>query len=357
MKRPPYLKIYKDRHGKRRVYYRRPGYPLVPLPEPLYSEAFWTAYHAAKEGALETVTPTPGKPAAGSVSALIERYYRSAEWKSLAPATKESFRRVYERFRQEHGNKPVDLLTTVHVNRMLDKMADRRGAAANFRKRLSALMNFAVSDGWIKSSPVTTAKRIRHVAKGIRTWSEEDIAKYRKHWPVGSPQRLAMEVLLHTGLRRSDAVRLGHEHVVNGSTFVLSTSKSRGRITLMIPIHQSLKRILASVPPDQGTYIATFDGTPRSDKAFTNWLREAAHAAGLPHDSSPHGLRKAACRRLAEAGCNVHEIMAITGHKNLAEVELYTRAVRQRLLAEQAFGRWDKAFPEQTEPVANVSPG
>ncbi len=139
----------------------------------------------AKEGALEgTVTPTPGKPAAGSVSALIERYYRSAEWKSLAPATKESFRRVYERFRQEHGNKPVDLLTTLHVNRMLDKMADRPGAAANFRKRLSALMNFAVSDGWIKSSPVTTAKRIRHVAKGIRTWSEEDIAKYRKHWPV-----------------------------------------------------------------------------------------------------------------------------------------------------------------------------
>jgi integrase len=37
-----------------------------------------------------------------------------------------------------------------------------------------------------------------------------------------------------------------------------------------------------------------------------------------------HGLRKAAARPLAEAGCTTHEIAAITGHKTLSEVERYT---------------------------------
>jgi hypothetical protein len=39
-----------------------------------------------------------------------------------------------------------------------------------------------------------------------------------------------------------------------------------------------------------------------------------------------HGLRKVAARDLAEAGCSVHEIMSVTGHKSLAEVERYTKA-------------------------------
>jgi integrase len=86
-------------------------------------------------------------------------------------------------------------------------------------------------------------------------------------------------------------------------------------------------------------------GAPRSPKAFTGWFKEAARAAGLPPDSSPHGLRKAACRRLAQAGCSPHEIMAITGHKALAEVETDTKAVRQKFLAQQAMGRLVSAFP------------
>ena len=44
-------------------------------------------------------------------------------------------------------------------------------------------------------------------------------------------------------------------------------------------------------------------------------------AAGLPIDCQPHGLRKAAGRRLAEAGCTAHEIMSVLGHKTLSEAE------------------------------------
>ncbi|WP_062017988.1 tyrosine-type recombinase/integrase [Gluconobacter japonicus] len=57
---------------------------------------------------------------------------------------------------------------------------------------------------------------------------------------------------------------------------------------------------------------------------FIDWCREA----GLPAGCSPHGLRKAAARRLAEAGCTTHQIAAITGHRSLAEVARYTQAAK-----------------------------
>ena len=66
-------------------------------------------------------------------------------------------------------------------------------------------------------------------------------------------------------------------------------------------------------------------------------LRDGRKKRGI--DGSIHGLRKACCRRLAEAGCSVHEIMAMSGHKSIKEVERYTKAVEQERMAGQAMAR------------------
>ena len=66
-----------------------------------------------------------------------------------------------------------------------------------------------------------------------------------------------------------------------------------------------------------------------------NWFREECDKAAL-HHCSAHGLRKAAARRLAEAGCTAHEIAAITGHASLREIVRYTKAADQRKLAAAA---------------------
>jgi integrase len=50
-------------------------------------------------------------------------------------------------------------------------------------------------------------------------------------------------------------------------------------------------------------------------------------------------LRKAACTRLADAGCTAHEIAAISGHKTLSEVQRYTRGADQARLARAAMER------------------
>ncbi|RWP02385.1 MAG: hypothetical protein EOQ98_04000 [Mesorhizobium sp.] len=73
------------------------------------------------------------------------------------------------------------------------------------------------------------------------------------------------------------------------------------------------------------TFLMTAQGKPVSEAGFTNWFRDMATDAGLPVGLSPHGLRKAACARLADAGRSAAEIMSIRGHRNLAEVQTYER--------------------------------
>jgi integrase len=63
---------------------------------------------------------------------------------------------------------------------------------------------------------------------------------------------------------------------------------------------------------------------------------------GLPAGLNVHGLRKAAARRLAEAGCTVHEIASITGHRSLQMVQHYTTSADQQRLAGAAVARLPK---------------
>ena len=91
--------------------------------------------------------------------------------------------------------------------------------------------------------------------------------------------------------------------------------------------------MLASIKHNHLNLIITAQGAARSEKAFTNWIIEAATTAVLPAQRSPHGHRKAACRCLAEAGGTASEIRAITGHRNLPEVQTYVDAVNRKLLA------------------------
>jgi integrase len=356
--KPRYVHLYRDCTGKQRAYFRKPGRPRVPLPLPLYSPAFWVAYEAAAQ-ASDPVAETAAKPKVGqarpgTLSWLIEQFYKSAEWRSLRPSSKETYRRQYERFREEFGEGRLVNLTTRRVDQILGRMADRPAAANNLRDRLNVLMKFAKDLRLIEENPVDEAKRIKHKQKGFRTWTEEDVEAFRRRWPLGTPQRLAMEILLYTGLRRSDAVRLGRQHMTpDGKAFQITAVKTG--VQLYIPIHPDLKDVLETALAGHLTYIVTAQGAPRSPKAFTGWLKEAAKLAGLPPDSSPHGLRKAACARLADCGATTLEIMSITGHQNLRELETYTRAANNKRLAEQAMGKWASTSPrtDREREVAN----
>ena len=345
-KLPKYAHRYPDRYGRERIYLRMPGRPQVALPVPLFSEAFWIAYHKAMAGAVE---PAPQTGAArtkpGTMNALIAAYYQSSAFTARAPSTQRTYRSQIEEFRKDHGDDPVASLKAKHIDAILGKVAKGSTAQAHkLRKRLLKLMKLAVTWGYREDNPVLVADRIDHKEKGYRTWTEDDIQRYRQHWKKGTPQRIALEVLLNTGLRRSDAVRLGKQHR-QGIFHVIAVRKNRETVNAIIPVNNTLETHLASVPAGCLTYIVTERRIGRSEKAFTNWIIDAARAAGLPPRSSPHGLRKAMCRRLADSGCTSAQIAAITG-QSIVVIERYIKEYNREKAAQTAMTSLENAFDE-----------
>src|SRR5262249_19249445 len=167
---------------------------------------------------------------------------------------------------------------------------------------------------------------------GFPTWSEDEIAQFEERHPVGTKGRLAMALLLYTAQRRSDVVTMGWQHVVGDA---IKIKQQKTGTVLAIPIHPELKAILAATERRGLLFLTTERGTPFSAHGFSNWFKQQCRLAGLPLRTA-HGLRKSAATRLANAGCSSDQIMAITGHKTLAEVAHYTRAVDQQRLARQA---------------------
>jgi integrase len=199
----------------------------------------------------------------------------------------------------------------------------------------AALAGQARPRGAARDDPTRDVKAIRIKSGGHHSWTDLEISQFERCHAIGSRARLALALLLYTGQRRGDVIRMGAQHVRGGTLYV---KQEKTGAELAIPMHPDLAAVIAATPSGHLTFLTTTIGSPFAATTFTHWFRRECDKAGLPHCSA-HGLRKAAARRLAEAGCTAHEIGAITGHASLAELVRYTKAADQRRLAEAAMAK------------------
>jgi integrase len=205
-------------------------------------------------------------------------------------------------------------------------------------------MKYAVEFGLREDNPATGVKLPNQKTDGYHSWTDAEIEQFEAYHGQETRARLALSLLLYTGQRRGDVIRLGRQHIRDG---VVHVRQRKTGIELAIPIHAKLAAIIAETPADHFTLLTTQTGKPFSDAGFGNWFHDRCNEAGLAHCSA-HGLRKTAARRFAEAGCTVHEIAAITGHASLSEVQRYTKAADQARLARAAMDR-----PNSEHPLSN----
>jgi enterobacteria phage integrase len=331
-KLPPFVERWRDRHGKVRVYFRKGKGIRVALPASIGSTDFDAAYQAALSGQLAPAQEHRARPAPGTIDALIISYMHGATYRGLRDTTKAGYASRIEALRTQHGHRTVAGLTRERiVTGILQPYADRPGAALSTLKVLRVLIRHAIDIGWLKHDPSLGIKRPK--TQEIRSWTDPEIKAFEERWPIGTKQRLAFALMLYTGQRRSDVHRLTWTDV-SGATIRVVQQKTRRK--LVISLHHELLAVLAAAGRDHVTIINTGYGQPFTVDGFSQWMRHAITEAGLPIECQPHGLRKAAGRRLAEAGCTAHEIMAVLGHKTLTEAERYTREADQAQLATAA---------------------
>ena len=350
---------YTDRHGKRRWRFRPEKGFSRELGTDYGSDDFTRRYEAAvaEHQTGRKIGAGAARTVPGSVSDLVASWYLSPEWKALGDTTKRTYRGIIEPFRAKHGDKPVDRLERRHVMGFLAEKAETPSAANNLRKRLAQLLDHAIALDWIKANPARLTKPYKIAGGGFHAWDEGEIARFFEVHEQGTMAHRAVTLMLYTGAARVDAVKLGPMNIKQTDSGPRleyrrqKTAKTNG-VLVSIPLHPDLAEVLADLPNDR-PFLATAYGKGRSPDGLGNLMREWCDKAGLP-ECSAHGLRKAIATRLAEAKATPHEIMAVTGHKTLAEVERYTASALREGMADSAFEKL-LSRPNREQTVVNLS--
>jgi integrase len=332
-----YVNEYRDRHGRVRRYFRRPGSRGVKLPGLVGSIEFMDAYAAA----LATVAPPPPSSKhiiRGSLAEVTAGYFRSAAFANIEESSQRLYRIALKPVLEAHGHRLVRDLPKSAARNIIEGIGASRPGMANLtRAALSNVIAYAIATGMREDNPFAGLGKYRLGTH--HTWTDAELAQYERRWPLGTRERLAFALLLYTAQRGGDVVKMTRNDIVNGCIRVSQDKARKGTTNeLMIAIHPALARALKAGPVVGMQHIIT-DARGRPLRSLTGLIERAVQAAGLPSHCTAHGLRKAALRRAAEHGATTKEIAAMSGHRSLTEIERYTARADQARLAQAAVAK------------------
>jgi len=315
-----YVHEFIDSRGKPRCVFRRAGFPSVTLRGLPGSKEFMAAYQQALGAGRIEIGASRTLP--GTLNAALAGYYTSLAFRELALGTQKLRRRILERLRVANGDRPMSGLRKETVIDWMNKRTP--SSARQLANALRGLFKFAMNTDppFCKEDPTRGIPMPRVRTTERHTWTEEEIARCEARHPVGTMARLAFDLFLYTGQRRGDVIRTGRQYIQNG---VLTITQQKTKTRVEIPLHPKLQASIDATPNVNMTFVINAFGKPFTNGGFGKRMRKWCDEAGVPVECSAHGLRRAICRRLVEAGANAFDIMSITGHRDLKEVERYCR--------------------------------
>jgi integrase len=232
------------------------------------------------------------------------------------------------------GTKPYTKITTDTILAGRDRRSATPHQARHFLDAMRGLFRWAKEARHVRRDPTEGVPNLpRRKSDGHRPWTEDDVAAYWQKWPLGTRERVWLDVLLYTGLRRGDAVRLGKQHVRNGVA-AIKTEKSQGTIEVTLPILPVLAKTLAAGPCGDLTFISGKKGNPLTKESFGNVFKKACREAAIP--STAHGVRKIAAATAALNGATTEQMKALFGWTSDAMPALYAKSANRARLAKAA---------------------
>jgi len=328
------VKHYKDRHGKERNYFRVAGKPDVPMPAPFGSPEFMAAWYALMSG---NVAQSPKqriiKRLRGegvlTTGEAIARYLESTAFDKLAPRTQQERKSFFGKFVSDPAWNlaPLTTHTTESLAACLKGKPDNtiRAQIVSFRGLFGwCATPVPAGPGLLKDDPAAGLRKppANVDPNAWRDWTEQEIAQYRAHWPLGTTARLGLELYLATGARGSDVVDLGWHSYRDAETKLFYISRKTGT-PVLIDVLPELAEALALVERPEPTaallhppfiyWTRKSIAHPYRRKGLADLIVRWAREAGLPDDCVPHGLRKTMVNRLEREGANEFEIGAVTG--------------------------------------------
>lgn len=304
----PFLVRDSDRHGNERYYVRRKGVPKVRLRTKPGTVEFEAEYRAAL-GQTEAWAPGPAKE--GTWQWLCERYTASSDYLALGTSTQKARRLILQstwteprepKSAEVFASCPVPRMAAKHVAVLRDRKADLPEAANGRVKAIRQVFRWAKSNGIAKFNPAMEVPYLRSGSGGHHSWTPEEVSRFMQCHPLGTKAHLALCLLLWTGVRRSDVVRLGRQHVRNGKlVFIVAKNQRRKPMSVEIPILAQLQAVIDASPTGDLTFLITQFGRPFTVAGLADGFGDAAMRPGCGTARRTAYARRVLRRRLRMA--------------------------------------------------------
>ncbi|RZN30461.1 tyrosine-type recombinase/integrase [Bradyrhizobium sp. Leo121] len=235
---------------------------------------------------------------------------------------------LIESLLEENGEKPFSLLTRDVVRTEMKLRTPTQ--AGNLLSALRAMIRWMIDAGHLKEEDDPTVglksgkSRASRESGGWVPWTDEDMAKFRQRWPLGTMARLMFDILHYTFLRVGDAAQFGPKHLqpmVRQTVVQIATEKSQGRTTVTVPVHPDFAASLRAARAAGILGEETFTGKivkgktlPIGKKSWAKKFKTYAILAGVNQPKKNcHGVRKARAEVAAYAECTEAQMMAMFG--------------------------------------------
>lgn len=334
-----------DRHGNVRYYFRKRGVNKIRLPGKPGEAAFMAAYQAARDGRpiIQASEALSLQRSPGTLEWLCNSYFRSIEFDRLSKYTRRDRRNIFNATCAEPlspsdgtrlGDLPFAMMTEASIRMLRNRKKATPAAANNWLSAMNVLFKWAIEEQLAEHNPARDVPKINAKTEGYHTWTADELQRYESAHAVGTQARLAIALLAFTGLRRSDVVRIGPQHIGHDSVLRVKPQKTLSKTAMLIeiPVLPELAEAIAATRCGHLTFLLNEWQKPWTPSGFSKAFKAWCVEAGMPHCSA-HGVRKAGACTAAENGATAAQMMAIFGWSTAAMATKYTRAADRKKIA------------------------
>lgn len=290
------------------------------------------ALHQERERLLNAPAPVKGGK---DLAAVVRAYRRNRKFTRLAARTRSDYDPHLLYIEEKLGHLAPRYVERHHVIKWLDKWAkDNTPHQANYRLRVFRIVLERAIDMGLLPTGGNPAKGVSELEydKIIREpWPVNLVEKYRK--TAKGEALLLFEALLGLGQRIGDTRKLRWSDY-DGAAFTLKQGKTGTKVYLPVP---PILKALLDAEPRRALYIfpnKDMSG-PLSYRAAHDRVMKVRTLIGA-EKYDLHALRHTKASELAAAGHDDAVIMAITGHKSVSALKIYTEEARQKARAIKA---------------------
>lgn len=316
--------VYRQKNG---IYFQRRGWPSRKFASAFGTAEFWQEYADILSGDHK-----PTKIVSRNFEALIADYRKSPRYTRLKPRTALDYDKYLDFFRSIMGDANPAAMKRKDVIRLRDSNAAKAYFANYSLRVLRVLMEHCVDLGWRETNPARGVSELKTDTVAREPWPQELLNAYRAACPLGTRERLVMELCVGTGQRIGDVLEMRWSDIQDGA-FTVKQNKTGKE--LWVPILPELHAALQAAERHSVFLLTNERGTNRwsyRGAAQAVWkVRELIGAQSY----DIHSWRYNAACELVEAGCGDDLVAAVTG-QSPAMVLHYTKKVRQRFRAIQA---------------------